>query len=292
MCVLANGDRASAAQASDPASGTRPPEAMLASLDAVAPLALGNANVIMQLALLPVGRGVAESPVESGRVDKHPIKRLRTTMSFLAIAMLGTDEERRGLRQEIDGQHRQVRSGPGDPVAYNAFDPELQLWVAACLWRGTEDALNWLYPGLSDEQLDACYAWAERFGTTLQVRPGMWPADRDTFEAYWQDGVARIRMDDVTRRYLQNLTLMRGLPAPVRGIANRTMSTLTLGFLPERFRDELGLPWTPSDQARFDRMARILAAVNRASPRFLRQAPMKVYLWDVRRRLRTGRPVV
>src|SRR4051812_10497770 len=79
-----------------------PPEALVASLDAVVPLALGNANVIMQLASLPVGRGVAESPVESGRVDKHPVKRLRTTMSFLAIATLGTDEERRGLRQEIN----------------------------------------------------------------------------------------------------------------------------------------------------------------------------------------------
>jgi uncharacterized protein (DUF2236 family) len=292
MRVLSEDNRAPTMRAADPEGRPRPPEALLASLDAVVPLALGNANVIMQLALLPVGRGVAESPVESGRVDKHPIKRLRTTMSFLALAILGTEDERRKLRREIDRQHRQVRSGPDDPVAYNAFDPELQLWVAACLWRGTEDALNWLYPGLADEQLESCYAWAERFGTTLQVRPGMWPADRAAFEAYWQDGIARIRMDDVTRRYLQNLTLMRRLPAPLRAVANRTVSTLTLGFLPERFRDELGLPWTSRDQARFDRMAGLLAAVNRASPRFLRRLPMNVYLWDVRRRLRTGRPVV
>jgi uncharacterized protein (DUF2236 family) len=258
----------------------------------VVPLALGNANVIMQLALLPVGRGVAESTVESGRVDKHPIKRLRTTMSFLVIAIRGTDDERRGLRHEINRQHSQVRSKPGDPVAYNAIDPELQLWVAACLWRGTEDALNWLYPGLPAEELDACYAWAERLGTTLQVREGMWPPDREAFEAYWQAGVERIAMDDVSRRYLQNLTTFRGYPPPVRAIANRTLTVLTLGFLPERFRDELGLPWTPRDQARFDRMLRLLAAVNRVSPRFVRQGPMNLYLWDVRRRLRTGKPVV
>ncbi len=269
-----------------------PPDALLRSLDGVVPLALGNANVIMQLAYLPVGRGVAESTVESGRVDKHPVKRLRTTMSFLAIAILGTEEERRGLRDEINRQHRQVRSKPGAEVPYNAFDPELQLWVAACLWRGTEDALNWLYPGLSDAELEACYAWSERFGTTLQVRPGMWPPDREAFERYWQNGVAAIEMDDVTRRYLQNLTLFRGLPLPVRRVANRTLSTLTLGFLPKPFRDELGLPWTASDQARFDRMTRVLATINRLSPRPLRQLPMNTYLWDVRRRLRTGRPVV
>ena len=269
-----------------------PPEAMLCSLDAVVPFALGNANVIMQLAWLPVGRGVAESPVESGRVDKHPVKRLRTTMSFLAIAVLGTDDERRGMRDEINRQHRQVRSKPGAPVAYNAFDPELQLWVAACLWRGTEDALNWLYPDLPAEELEACYAWAERFGTTLQVRDDMWPADRAAFEDYWREGVERIRMDDVTRRYLQNLTTFRGWPPPARAVARRTLSTLTLGFLPEPFREELGLPWTARDQARFDRITQLLAAVNRASPRVLRQLPMRAYLWDVRRRLRTGRPVV
>ena len=270
----------------------RPPEAMLNSLDAVVPFALGNANVIMQLANLPVGRGVAESPVESGRVDKHPIKRLRTTMSFLTIAVMGTEEERQGLRHEINKQHRQVRSEPGAEVEYNAFDTELQLWVAACLWRGTEDALNWLYPDLPAAELDASYAWAERFGTTLQVREGMWPADREAFEAYWQDNVARIEMDDVTRRYLQNLTLLRGLPVPVRVGAGRTLPTLTLGFLPERFRDELGLPWTARDRTRFDRMTRALAALNRVTPRVLRRLPMNTYFWDVRRRLRTGRSVV
>jgi uncharacterized protein (DUF2236 family) len=265
---------------------------MCRALDAVVPFALGNANVVMQLARLPVGRGVAESPVESGRVDKHPVKRLRTTMSFLTIATMGSDEERRKLRREIDGQHRQVRSAPGDPVEYNAFDPELQLWVAACLWRGTQDALNWLYPQLPEAELDACYAWAERFGTTLQVREGMWPSDRSAFEEYWQRGVASIRMDAVTRRYLQGLVLLKGLPAPVRGAAGKVLGTLTLGFLPDPFRSELGLPWTAADEARFRRITRILARVNRSSPRLLRQLPMNVYLWDVRRRLRTGRAVV
>lgn len=265
---------------------------MFNAMDAVVPLAMGNANVIMQLAHLPVGRGVAESPVESGRVDRHPIKRLRTTMSFLVIAAVGTEEERRKLRAEINRQHRQVRSEPGADVAYNAFDPELQLWVAACLWKGTEDALDWLYPDLPESELDACYAWAERLGTTLQVREGMWPADRAAFAEYWRDGVARIRMDDVSRKYLQDLTQLRGLPKPVRRLAGRTPTIMTLGFLPPEFRAELGLPWTARDERRFRRIANGLARLNRLSPRFLRQLPMNVYLWDVRRRLRTGRAVV
>ncbi|MCW3038245.1 MAG: hypothetical protein JWM31_150 [Solirubrobacterales bacterium] len=265
---------------------------MRLALDALGPLALGNANVIMQLARLPVGRGVAESTVDSGRVDKHPVKRLRTTMQFLVIATHGSDEERRRLRHEINKQHRQVRSGPASEVTYNAFDAELQLWVAACLWRGTEDTLRWLYPELDQAELDACYRWAERFGTTLQVREGMWPADREAFEVYWEQGLAQVRMDDVSRRYLQRLTLLAGYPAPLRRTAGNVLSTLTLGFLPESFRRELGLPWTAKDQRRFERLARALARLNRHTPGLVRQLPMNAYLWDVRRRLRSGRPVV
>ena len=49
-------------------------------------LLVGAANVIMQLARPGVGYGVLESRVESGRVDLHPIKRARTTFTYLAVA--------------------------------------------------------------------------------------------------------------------------------------------------------------------------------------------------------------
>ncbi|MFE9787718.1 oxygenase MpaB family protein [Nocardia salmonicida] len=50
--------------------------------------------------------------------------------------MLGTDEDRAAFRAATDTSHRQVRSGPDSPVRYNAFDPKLRLWVAACIYRG------------------------------------------------------------------------------------------------------------------------------------------------------------
>ena len=52
-------------------------------------LLAGPANVIMQLARPGVGYGVMESRVESGRVDRHPIKRARTTFTYLAVAVDG-----------------------------------------------------------------------------------------------------------------------------------------------------------------------------------------------------------
>jgi len=45
----------------------------------------------MQLSMLPVGRGVYESTVDSGALHRHPVKRTRTTLGYVMIAMFGTD---------------------------------------------------------------------------------------------------------------------------------------------------------------------------------------------------------
>src|SRR3954452_15849686 len=90
------------------------PEIERLARDAIAASAFyGPANVIMQLALLPVGRGVAESTVDSGRVDKHPFKRQRTTASYLVVAMLGSEEQRRVMRQEVNRSHSAVVRAAG-----------------------------------------------------------------------------------------------------------------------------------------------------------------------------------
>ncbi|MEW2359076.1 oxygenase MpaB family protein [Spirillospora sp. NPDC029432] len=255
-------------------------------------LSAASANVVMQLALLPVGHGVAKSKVDSGRIDKHPIKRLRTTLSYVVVAWHGTDEERELLRKEVDRQHRQVHSGPGEKVRYNAFDRKLQLWVAACLYRGTEDVLTALYGELGPDVLDALYAHASRLGTTLQVPEDMWPADRAAFEEYWKATVGELEMDGLTRAYLRRLVDLGFMPAPLSRVFGPFSRFVTLGFLPPEFRAELGLPWTPAQQARFDRFTRFAAALNRVMPRALRTFPWNLYLRDTRRRLHSGRAFV
>ncbi len=57
-------------------------------------LLAGPANVIMQLANPGVGYGVVESRVDSGRTDLHPVKRARTTFTYLAVATRGTDAQK------------------------------------------------------------------------------------------------------------------------------------------------------------------------------------------------------
>ena len=260
-----------------------------------ASLLAASANVVMQLSSLPVGRGVAESRVDSGRADKHPIKRLRTTVGYLAVAAYGTDSELLALRREVNRSHQQVHSRAGDPVAYNAFDPELQLWVAACLHKGGEDLYRILHPTPDPTALDRFYHYNIRLATTLQVPAEMWPADRAAFERYWQQGVERIKMDDVTRRYLQDLATVEFVTHRF-GAAGKPIGALnaffTIGFLPPAFRDELGLPWSPARQRAFDALAPRLVRANSKLPTLLREFPYNLFRWDTKRRLNNGRAFV
>ncbi|MEV4056745.1 oxygenase MpaB family protein [Amycolatopsis sp. NPDC049688] len=251
-------------------------------------LLAGSANVIMQLSRAPVGYGVLESRVDSGNLFRHPVKRTRTTLTYLAVATMGTDAERAAYRQGVNRAHARVHSTAASPVAYDAFDTELQLWVAACLYKGFEDVHRAFFGG----EPGRFYAAAAPLGTTLQVRPEMWPVDRAAFEEYWTAGLAAVGIDDTVRRYLTRIVDLEFLPRVVARPGRRFHRFVTTGFLPQRFRDEMRLPWTAADQRRFDALLAGLGRVVRVLPGPLRRFPYNVLLADLRWRLRTGRPPV
>ncbi|WP_406691040.1 oxygenase MpaB family protein [Saccharopolyspora sp. ID03-671] len=254
-------------------------------------LLAGAANVIMQLSRPGVGHGVVESRVDSGNLFKRPVKRTRTTITYLAVALQGTDEERAAFRRAVNRQHARVRSTERSPVSYNAFDPELQLWVAACLYKGVEDIYR-LFGDITDpDALEEVYRESAALGTTLQVREDMWPADRAEFERYWTEQLDNVHIDDTVRDFLHDVAALKFLPAPLSTAFGGFNVFMTTGFLPPRFREEMRLPWTEKDQARFDRIIRVVAAVQNLTPRPLRRLPYDLALWDLRQRMRRGMPL-
>lgn len=253
----------------------------------------GVANVIMQLGRPGVGYGVLESRVDSGNLFRHPYKRARTTFTYLSVATLGTSEEKKKYRQAVNKAHAQVRSDESSPVKYNAFDPELQLWVAACLFKGYTDSYELLSGRrMSEPFREDLFADAETLGTTLQVRPEMWPSDLVEFDEYWQRGLKKVSIAPPVRDLLLNIASLRFLPAMLRIPFGRFNKFVTAGFLPPEFREQLGLPWTARDQRRFDRLTTAIGGLALRLPRVLRQFPYNYFLWDLRRRIRTGRPLV
>lgn len=277
--------------------GRRPPRWMTEADDAAGVgLLSGAANVIMELSRPGVGYGVKDSRVESGRADRHPIKRARTTFTYLAVALSGTEEQKKVYRRAVNKSHAEVYSRPGDPVEYNAFDKDLQLWVAACLYKGFVDVYRIFVGEMDDESADRHYREGMALGTTLQVPAEMWPADRKAFDEYWQQSLEQVHIDDAVREYLWPIAAGRlgnaTLPAPLQRRLDSVNLFITTGFLPQRFRDEMRLPWNATKQRRFNRLMAAIGAVNKVSPRFVRRFPFNWMLKDLDWRIRTGRPLV
>ena len=253
-------------------------------------LLAGAANVVMQLSHPAVGHGVVESRVEGGQLFAHPLKRTRTTLTYLAVALLGDEDDRRFYRAAVDGAHRHVHSTPSSPVAYDAFDRRLQLWVAACLFVGIEDIDRRCRIGGDPAGAEERYRNAATLGTTLQVRPEDWPPDRAAFEDYWHAGLATAAIDSTVRRYLDDLVGLRFLPPPVPQLLGPLHRAVTAGFLPPQIRALMGYRWGAAEQRRFDAATQVLFAGSRWLPGPLRRFPFNALLLDARRRHRLGRP--
>ncbi|WP_024799994.1 oxygenase MpaB family protein [Nocardia sp. BMG51109] len=257
-------------------------------MDGVAAFLGGAANVIMQLSHPPVGYGVLESTVDSGKVTLHPLKRLRTTLTYLAVAWMGTEEDRRVYREAVNGSHRPVRSGPDSPVEYNAFDPKLQLWVAACLYWGVDDLYTRMRGPMESELAEEFYRYSARLGTTLQMKPEMWPADRAAFFRYWEENLAQRTIDEPVRRYFNDLIDLKMTPRPVRLVFGRFHRFTVTALLPQHLRDQMGMTWTDRDERRFTTLLRAISTVWTRLPPVIRAAPLNTYLADMRLRRRLG----
>ncbi|MGV3758650.1 MAG: oxygenase MpaB family protein, partial [Actinomycetota bacterium] len=271
--------------------GERAPE-VLADVLAGAGGLVAGANIVMQLANLKVGHGVAESRVDSGALYKHPIKRARTTFGYVGIALFGTDEEREVLAHEVTEIHKRVKNLPGESVRYTALDPELQLWVAACIYKGMEDAHRIIHGPPSPELLEVLYPHAARLATTLQVPAEMWPEDREAFEAYWEAEMAAIEMDDVTRGYLWDFASLGFLWRPIPQLLGPLHRIIVAGSLPAPFRRALRLPWGQREQRVYGAAVSATRAVHRVVPKPILKVPLKAYLWDMQRRIGNHRDIL
>src|SRR5690606_29986237 len=114
-----------------------------------------GATVAWQMAKPGVGRGVATH----SRTLERPLERLRATMGYVYAVTLGSDEQRAAIARHVNRAHRPVK-GPG----YSAFDRELQLWVAATLYRGALDVYRLFEGPVPEQAREALYreAWAFR----------------------------------------------------------------------------------------------------------------------------------
>ncbi|WP_157981624.1 oxygenase MpaB family protein [Protaetiibacter intestinalis] len=223
----------------------------------------GGAALLLQLAHPTVARAVAGH----SRFASDPMRRLRHTLGYVYAIGLGTPEVAEAAARAVDRAHRGI---PG------AVDPEPQLWVAATLYGVGMQVHEVLFRPLPDAVADEVYTVSGRFGTSLQVPEGMWPATRADFAAYWERMLPTLAVGEEARAVAHGiLHPARGtVPAWVRAVLPLARLT-TAALLPEAIRDAYGLPRRPRRERAALALARALA---RLTPRRIRRLPSRLLL--------------
>ncbi|MEV8145633.1 oxygenase MpaB family protein [Specibacter sp. NPDC078709] len=237
-------------------------------------LAGAGRAILLQLANPAVGYGVAEH--SSFAVD--PLKRLHGTLSYIYALSNGTPGQRKAMRRQVQKAHRPVKSvaTPAKP-AYDAADPQLQLWVAATLYETASQTYDAVFPALSSTDAESVYQSYAALGTALGMPAELWPKTRADFADYWAQQLKTLSVDETTRGVAAELLAATHTPLWVRTLMPLAR-LLTVGLLPATVRDMYGFKWTPHKDRLLRAVFRVAAVLVRITPRKIRHAPMHFYL--------------
>ena len=241
----------------------------LADIAAEGVLIAGGARaILLQVANPAVGRGVARhSDFASG-----PMQRLRSTLTYVYLLVYGSEGEFRRSTRLVNHAHTDVH-GSG----YTAFDPQLQLWVAATLYDTAISIYETVFGVLEPEEAEAIYREYAIIGAGLQMPRELWPADRAAFRQYWDQEVAQLHVDEESRHVALDLLQPGRVPLWLK--ASMPLARLvTAGLLTAEQRAMYDLPWSDRRQRRFERTLRVIAGVYPHLPKRLRHWPKNHYL--------------
>lgn len=239
-------------------------------------LGAGGRAILLQLGNPAVGHAVAEH--SSFATD--PTRRLRHTLTYVYALLWGTEGQARFVTGMVNRAHAPVRSGGHGPdehggstsPAYNAVDPQLQLWVTATLYDSAIVMHERIFGPLSPADAEAIYQDYAEIGVGLQMPRELWPRDVAAFRLYWDAAIAELTIDDVTRGVARQLLHPRVGPLWLRA-AMPLARRLTIGLLPSAIRADFGFDWNATAERRFERMMRAAARIYPLVPHSLRQWP-------------------
>ena len=238
-------------------------------------LAGGAAAILLQVANPGVGAGVNAH----SNFAYRPIDRLRTTMTYVYTIAFGTEDERRAVIAMTNKAHEVVK-GRG----YNADDPELQMWVAATLYAAGVDIYEKVLGPVEPSKAEKIYQEYSVLATALRVPPGMWPADRRAFWAYWDESLEKFEITDDAKQVAKDLMWPKKGPLWMKA-GMPFVRVLTCEWLPPRLREAYGLKSTKGNRAMYKFLMGMTKGVYPLMPMAVRTWPMKFYLKDMRKRL-------
>lgn len=242
----------------------------------------GGRAILLQIANPGVGSGVAAHSDFASR----PLDRLHSTLTFVYAQACGTDADRRAVTRRVNHAHGPVwAEATHDALGYSAFDPALQLWVAATLYDTAATVRELVYGPLDEEFAERVYQDYAVLGTALQMPPELWPATRADFRRYFDEATSTLEVTPEALSVSKELLAGRSLPFWLRA-AMPLARLVTAGLLDEKLRADYGFRWSPKQQRRFDRVIAVTRAVWPKLPRGIRFSLCSLYLRRLRASMR------
>lgn len=219
----------------------------------------GGARALLMHAAHPL---VAAGARQTSMYQRDPWARLIRTLQLQSTMTFGTRAEADEAAGRINKLHFKVNGV--DPVTgerYDAVDPDLLLWVHACLEVSSVYFFERTVRRLSDEERDR-YHHENLLAADLMLLPRTKvPADYQALEDYVTRVVSsdRLVMTDVAAN-VADIIRQGPVPAVIKPLWG-FIRFAAFGTLPARLRDLYGVTWTPGRQRWLDLNLKVLARI-------------------------------
>ena len=150
------------------------------------------------------------------------------------------------MTRRVRAMHRRVR-GEVDGVPYRADDPELLLWILACLVDSALLVYGRYVGPLSRDERDAYWQDYKVIGRHFGLEDHEMPDTIEDFEQYMQDMLAGddLFVSDEARELAIDIVMRPPVPLVARPLLELA-NFITVGLLPERLRAMYGFSWDPA----------------------------------------------
>src|SRR3954449_6368068 len=189
----------------------------------------------------------------TGALDE-PYERLQRTARVLGLIGFGDKEEAQRATRRVRAIHRRIGGRLDEPAGrfpagttYRADDPELLLWILACMADSALVVYQRYVGSLARDERDAFWQDYKVIGREFGLTDEDMPEEIEDFDAYMTE---MVEGDDLfvtpqARELALNIVMRPPVPLRARPMLE-VANFVTVGLLPPKVRRMYGFSWDPA----------------------------------------------
>jgi uncharacterized protein (DUF2236 family) len=189
----------------------------------------------------------------TGMFDE-PYERLARTAQVMDLITWGSREDADRATRRVRAMHRRVRGTLAEPAGrfpagtpYAADDPELLLWILACLVDSALVVYQKYVRSLTPAERDAYWQDYRVIGRLFGLRDAEMPATIEAFDDYMRGMLdsGDLYVTPAARELAIQIVMRPPVPLAARPLLELA-NQITVGLLPRDLRRQYGMRWDPA----------------------------------------------